>query len=145
MKIPNFASWYHCGAWNLASDAQEGANGPRAATASTRRTVSATPGSCASEEVPARPGPAPAGWRGVPGSLSDLPRILIWDDRSSLIGTRSFSSRPRGAEEAAVEVAGATVDHSDIRGSSSGLAIMVVIRRELPPTTFVGRDRSPAT
>src|SRR6058998_1086806 len=51
MKIPNFASWYHCGAWNFASDAQDGANGPRAATASTRRTVSATPGSCAGEEV----------------------------------------------------------------------------------------------
>src|SRR5882762_11130631 len=51
MKIPNFASWYHCGAWNFASDAQDGANGPRAATTSTRRTVSATPGSCALEEV----------------------------------------------------------------------------------------------
>src|SRR6266568_2807532 len=47
MKIPNFASWYHCGTRNRESDVHAGANGPRAATASTRRTVSATPGSAA--------------------------------------------------------------------------------------------------
>src|SRR5436309_8411707 len=47
MKMPNLASWYHLGTWNLASDVHVGTNGPRAATASTRRTVSATPGSAA--------------------------------------------------------------------------------------------------
>jgi hypothetical protein len=37
-----------------------------------------------------------------------------------------------------VETARSTVDHSDIRGSSRRLAVMVVIRRELPPTSCVG-------
>src|SRR5437867_7285898 len=64
-------------------------------------------------------------------------RVLIWDDRSSLRNALSVSSRDYGAERAAVEVADATVDHSDIRGSSSGLAVMVMIRRELPRTKLV--------
>jgi len=34
-----------------------------------------------------------------------------------------------------VEAARSTVDHSDIRGSGVTPAVMVVIRRELPPTT----------
>src|SRR5262245_65828525 len=42
MKIPNLPSWYHCGTWNFSSDDQRGANGPRATTASTWRTASAT-------------------------------------------------------------------------------------------------------
>jgi hypothetical protein len=74
--------------------------------------------------------------------VSRLPVIepsLIWDDRSSLAAPRSVPSRDFGAEKAAVEVADATVDHSDIRGSSSGLAVMVVIRRELPQTRLVGQ------
>ena len=65
--------------------------------------------------------------------------ILIWDDRSSLMAARSVPSRDFGAEKAAVEVADATVDHSDIRGSSGWLGVMVVIRRELPQTSFVGQ------
>jgi hypothetical protein len=32
-----------------------------------------------------------------------------------------------------------TIDQSDIRGSSLWLAVMVVIRRELPPTKVVGQ------
>jgi len=43
------------------------------------------------------------------------------------------------AEKAAVEALSATVDHSDIRGSSLGPAVMVVIRRELPRTNVVGQ------
>jgi hypothetical protein len=36
-----------------------------------------------------------------------------------------------------------TVDHSDIRGSSARLAIMVVIRRELPRTKHAGQGAMP--
>jgi len=50
-----------------------------------------------------------------------------------------------GAEEATVEAAGSTVDHSDIRGSSLKLAVMVVIRRELPRTNVVDQGVGPAT
>src|SRR5262245_6964069 len=42
MKIPNLPSWYHRGTWNFSSDDHCGANGPRATTASTWRTASAT-------------------------------------------------------------------------------------------------------
>lgn len=50
-----------------------------------------------------------------------------------------------GAEEEAVEAAVSTVDHSDIRGSSLKLAVMVVIRRELPRTIVVDQGCGPAT
>ena len=43
----------------------------------------------------------------------------------------------------AVEAAGPTVDHPDIRGSGTGPAVMVVIRRELPRTSLAGSVRKP--
>ena len=44
MKMPNFASSYHAGTVNAASDVQFGAKGPRAATCSTSATFFATSG-----------------------------------------------------------------------------------------------------
>src|SRR5438309_4102210 len=41
--------------------------------------------------------------------------LLIWNDLSSVLVT--FGSWSCGAEQAAVEAAASTVDHSDIRGS----------------------------
>ena len=72
--------------------------------------------------------------------------ILIWDDRSSLMShavvvpSVSTSSWNRGSGGRGADT---TVDHSDIRGSSLGPAVMVVIRRELPRTIVVGRGGSP--
>lgn len=48
-----------------------------------------------------------------------------------------------GEHGATVEAAVTTIDQSDIRGSSSVLAGMVVIRRELPLTRDAGSGLSP--
>jgi hypothetical protein len=42
------------------------------------------------------------------------------------------------AEQAEVQAALSTVDHSGIRGSSAWLAVMVIFRRELPRTNVRG-------
>jgi hypothetical protein len=64
--------------------------------------------------------------------LVDVARVLA----KSLGGV---AAREQGAEWAAVEAARATVDHSDIRGSSAELAVIVVIRREPPRTSGASR------
>jgi hypothetical protein len=66
------------------------------------------------------------------------PDSLIWNDLSSCSLRACVTVRVPDAGGAAVEAAPATVDHSDIRGSSLGLAVMVVIRRELPRTSVAG-------
>jgi hypothetical protein len=60
---------------------------------------------------------------------------LIWNDLSSQLVFRTN----RNAASVAVEAAIATVDHSDIRGSSR----IIVIRRELPRTNSAGSARRP--
>src|SRR5439155_13572973 len=62
---------------------------------------------------------------------------LIWNDPSTALSACSdFSFRgPRWSRVASGQAASSTVDHSDIRGSSARLAVMVVIRRELPRTS----------
>src|SRR6266850_3383191 len=61
---------------------------------------------------------------------------LIWNDPSTvLIACSAFSlHEPKWSRPASGQAARSTVDHSDIRGSSARLAVMVVIRRELPRT-----------
>jgi hypothetical protein len=89
-----------------------------------------------------RPSASSRGWGSRLAQPPGDRRILIWDDRSNLMEAVLGSSRSAEAEEAAVEGAIATVDHSDIRGSTLGPVVIVVIRRELPRISAVGQGRS---